>query len=325
MRSAEARHRAALAAAVALSAALSPLARAEEGVAAPRHAAAVGAAPRAASALDEDGVLMLYPTGPGKGFRLGGRDPAAAEGFAIEKSVRAEARSEGGFAYWRVESYPLDYASGGSGLTCRLHMYASGAAQAFTWRTQKGFLSDPEAPRDQELTVFLRVRGRAVPKRSVVALKIRGGRHGAGRPDQASCVMMDLESADSGHPARFGKELDHPLYDYVALEPRFDAALVEDAWIGLKLVSYSDTSDRSRVVNRLYLDLDPVGPGGSVGNDWRLFSEYVDVEGKKTGRYSKLVDWSGWQSTVRIDGYREVDFALPSLRPIVAPREPGEG
>jgi len=281
------------------------------------------AAARAEGPIGADGVLMLYPTAPGGGFSLGGRDPNATARFAIEKAVPAERSSEGGFAYWSLDSYPLDYASGGSGLTCRLHMYSSEAAQAFTWKTQGGFLSDPSAPRDQEMTVFLRVRGRAVPKRSFVALKIRGGKHSSKSPEMSSCVMMNLEPADTGHPARFGKELGHPLYDYVALAPRFDASLVEGEWIGLKLVSYSDPSDPARVVNRLYLCLAPIGPDGAIRNDWRLFSEYVDVEGKRTGRYSKLVDWSGWQTTVRIDGYREVDFALPSLRSIVAPR--GEG
>lgn len=33
---------------------------------------------------------------------------------------------------------------------------------------------------------------------------------------------------------RFGKELRHPEYDYVPLEPRFSASLEEGRWVGLK-------------------------------------------------------------------------------------------
>jgi hypothetical protein len=44
---------------------------------------------------------------------------------------------------------------------------------------------------------------------------------------------------------------------------------------------------------------------------------YTDVEGQSTGRYSKLVNWGGWQTTVRTDGYNDIDFAFPSVREII--------
>ena len=52
---------------------------------------------------------------------------------------------------------------------------------------------------------------------------------------------------------------------------------------------------------------------------WCLLSEYVDVEGLRTGAYSKLVDWGGWQTTVRTDGIHDLDFALLSVREIMPP------
>jgi hypothetical protein len=45
----------------------------------------------------------------------------------------------------------------------------------------------------------------------------------------------------------------------------------------------------------------------------------VDVEGVRTGQYSKLADWGGWQTTVRTDGIHDLDFALLSVREIMPP------
>jgi hypothetical protein len=113
----------------------------------------------------------------------------------------------------------------------------------------------------------------------------------------------------------------HPDYDYLRLSPAFAAALVENAWVGLKMVSWNDPQDTTRVVNRLYVDTDPLDKAnGKPKNNWRLLSEYVDVEGKSTGRYTKLVDWGGWQTTVRTDGFHDIDFAWPSVREIVPPQ-----
>jgi hypothetical protein len=78
------------------------------------------------------------------------------------------------------------------------------------------------------------------------------------------------------------------------------------------------------VINRLYIDSDPFDVAtGAPKNGWRLFSEYVDVESKSTGRYSKLVDWGGWRTTLRTDGFGSIDFALISLREISPPTSTG--
>jgi hypothetical protein len=89
-------------------------------------------------------------------------------------------------------------------------------------------------------------------------------------------------------------------------------------------VSYGLPGDASRVVNRLYLDTDAIDfTTGKPKNNWRLFSEYIDVEGQKidpNGQYSKLADWGGWETTVRADGINDLDFAFVSVREIVPPQ-----
>ena len=73
------------------------------------------------------------------------------------------------------------------------------------------------------------------------------------------------------------------------------------------------------VINRLYVDDEPFEPmTGRLRNNWKLFAEFVDVEGVSTGKYNKLADWGGWQTTLRTDGVSSLDFTLISLREIQA-------
>jgi hypothetical protein len=89
------------------------------------------------------------------------------------------------------------------------------------------------------------------------------------------------------------------------------------------MVSFSVPGDPARVTNRLYVDTDPFDlVTGKPKNGWRLLSEYVDVEGASTGHYTKLVDWGGWQTTIRTDGVDALDFAWVSAREIVPPEAP---
>jgi hypothetical protein len=271
--------------------------------------------------LDSDGVQMLYPSAPGSSFQLSRRDPNATARFVIEKGTQATVGVDGAIRYWNLPSYALNYSSGGSGWTSRLHIYAGGGTQQYTWKTQHGYLSGPADVKNQELTVFVRVHQILDAPRAQITLKIRGGAHSSSDPDRASCVMLTYSPSSHGSVTRFGKELTHPDYDYITLAPAFSAPLVENVWVGLKMVSWNDPRDPTRVINRLYIDTDPFMPGtGRPGNNWRLFSEYVDIEGKSTGQYTKLADWGGWVTTIRTDGFHDIDFAFPSVREIVAPR-----
>ena len=107
--------------------------------------------------MDEDGVQMLYPSAPGTWYRLGAQDPNHAPGFTIAHQTPATARVEGALHYWNVPSYALTYASGGSGWTSRLHLYASGGRQRSTWKTQHGYLDSPADIRNQEFTAYVRL------------------------------------------------------------------------------------------------------------------------------------------------------------------------
>ncbi len=269
--------------------------------------------------VDADGVARLFPSAPGVSFHLGASDPNDAGAFVIEKGTPARANREGNWRFWNLPSHPLAYASGGEGWTSRLHIQARGG-QRYTWKDRQGFLSSPDDIRNMEFTAYVRVHGILDPRRAAISLKVRGGRHTATRPDLASCAMLTFGPERRGVVSRFGKELTHPLYDYVPLTTLFPLALEENAWYGLKLVCWDEIGSPARTIFRLYVDAGPVETTtGRPANHWRLLSEFVDEEGKSTGRYATRVGWGGWQTTLRTDGFHDIDFALISLREIMPP------
>ncbi len=273
----------------------------------------------AGPALDPDGVLMLHPTKPGgQSWRLGGDDPNKAADFEIEKKTIATKVTEGKVTFWNVASHPLTYAAGGEGWTSRLHVYNSKTrTQLYTWKTQKGWLATPQDLHDQEVTIYLRGHGVLDAPRLAFSLKIRGGHHSSKDPDQSSCTMMLFAGKATSSVTRFGKELIHPLYDYVKLTPTIDTSLVDNIWVGLKLVSL--TVDKTKIRYELWIDRDPWDAAtGLPKNGWAKLSEYVDTAGTSTGKhYSVLADWGGFLTTVRTDGLRDVDFTKYSVREVL--------
>ena len=282
--------------------------------------AASEASDAAVSDLDEDGVRMLHPTKPGgEKWRLGSSDPNTAKDFEVETGTKVTKVTEGKLTFWNVLSHPLSYASGGTGWTTRLHIYASGVTtQTYNWKTQKGWLATPADLKNQEYTVYGRGHGVLDAPRLAFTLKIRGGRHTTDG-DLASCTMMLLAGPATTSIARFGKELHHPDYDYVKLTPTSPTSLTDATWYGLKLVSYQRAGEATQVHYELWIDRTPFDAAGKPNNTWEKYSEYLDVEGKDTGLYTKLADWGGMITTFRTDGWHDLDFTLISVREILAP------
>ena len=274
-------------------------------------------APPAAPELDDDRVVKLYPDAAGAYFRLGDADPNSDVGLTIEEGMRAAPGQEGPIVFWSVPTYDFEYSEGNTlGKTARLHIGADADEQRFDWRDQRGFLGNPEDLGDQELTAFVRVHGIFDPERAAFELKVRGGQHTEDAPALASCTMMTFATADASGVSRFGKELNHPEYDYVNLPLRYPTELVADRWYGLKLVTFVDPERTDRVVYRLYVDDDPFLPDGSPRNEFRLLTEYVDRSGTSTGLYDTLVNWRGVVTTLRVDGVESLDVARLSARGI---------
>jgi hypothetical protein len=272
--------------------------------------------------MDEDRVVKLFPDAPGPAFRLGDADPNIDGRLTIEEETRAIPGVEGAVAYWTVDAYAFEYTEGAEmGKTARLHISSPGASQMYDWQTQSGFIAGPDDLGDQEFTAYVRVHGIFDPEHAGFELKVRGGAHSDDNPPLASCSLMTFATGAAPGVSRFGKELDHPLYDYVNLPLRFSTSLGEGRWYGLKLVSYAEPVRPDRVINRLYVDDDPFAADGSPKNAFRLLTEYVDRAGVSTGRYDRLVNWRGFLTTLRVDGIDSVDVARLSARAISPPAE----
>ena len=278
---------------------------------------------RPSRAVDEDQVQKLYQDGLGLAFGLGTADPNDTPHLRIEQGIPAQAAREGNLRFWRLATYPLEYASGGEGRTIRLDVTASGFAQRNTWRNRPAYLADLLDFGDQEFTAYVRVHNIVDPQRAAITLKIRGGEHTASDPGLASCTMMTFASSRATSVSRFGKELDHPLYDYVELPLHHSAELTDGKWVGLKLVSFHDPGHADRIIYRLYVDAAPFAADGTPRNDFHLLSDYIDRAGVSTGKYSTLVDWGGALSTLRVDGVETVDVAILSVRTISGLANPG--
>ena len=270
--------------------------------------------------VDEDGVGRLFPAETsGSSFRLGSADPAGAGPLFDLDDDEATPGTHGKLRYWSTEGHQVNYASGKpSSRTVRLHLRPGGGEQRYTWRdgaADHGYLAGAGDLLNFEATVYARVHGDRGGHHSMT-WKLRGGRHTKPEVDLASCVGMDVPFG--GEAPRAFRELDHPTYDHLPLEPRFDFQLQEDRWVGVKIVSYLV---RGGTRNLLYLDTDPFDASGAPQNRWRLYTEWRDLDGTSTGTYDRAATWAGWETTFRVDGWDRVDFALPSAREIVPPVE----
>jgi hypothetical protein len=289
----------------------------------PAVAPGTPAAPLPNSGVDGDGVVKLYPDAPGSAFLLADGDLNAVDGLEIEEGTLAIAGEDGAVRFWTVPTYEFEYTEGEeAGKTARLHVSAPGARQQFDWETQTGVLAGPDDLGDQEFTAYVRVHGIFDPEHAAFELKIRGGSHTEDEPALASCSLMTFASSAAPGVSRFGKELNHPEYDFVSLPLRFSTELTEGRWYGLKLVSVVEPARPDRVLNRLYVDDEPFLADGSPRNGFRLLSEYADRAGVSTGFYDTVVDWRGVVTTLRIDGVDALDVARLGVRAIAPLQSP---
>jgi hypothetical protein len=142
---------------------------------------------------------------------------------------------------------------------------------------------------------------------------LRGGIHSGSQPDFSSCTGMQIPW--TGQTAKVFREYTHPNYDYVYPGAKFTYNFTEGRWLGTKVLSWVVSGG---TMNRLYLDTDPFDAQGRPRNNFRLYLEWND-RSTDTGRYTIPATWAGYQTAMRIDGWRNTDFTLLSAREILPP------
>ena len=286
---------------------------------------------------NNDGTVRLFPTNKnGSYFILGKQNPNNLKNFTTDShNNKFIKKKEGSIEYWSVFSGDITYKSTGEhAKSCRLNIFASTTKQTNDWKSamKSGFIGNKNDLKNQEVTAIIRVNKR-VGRKTACCIKMRGGGHHKNKPNQAACIQLDVSTRDSGHAAaRWAKELSHPLYEYQDLTPFFEFFVEEGKWFGMKTTSWNNkdckgntttTITTTTTTNRCYIDPDPFNSdAGTLRNNYRLYSEYVD---KGNGnKYPKVVvNWAGGvPTTIRVDGFENVDFYACNASEIIAPSSP---
>jgi hypothetical protein len=277
---------------------------------------------------NNDGTVRLFPTNKnGSHFVLGKQNPNNLKNFTTDSHNEFVKKKERNIEYWSVFSGDITYRSTGEhAKSCRLNIYVSTTKQTNDWKAamKSGFIGNEKDLKNQEVTAIIRVNKR-VGHKTACCIKMRGGGHHRDKPDQAACIQLDVSTRDSGHAARWAKELSHPLYEYQNLKPFFGFFVEEGKWFGMKTTSWNNNNNKDNTTttattNRCYIDPDPFNSAdGTLRNNYRLYSEYID---KGNGnRYPEIVvNWAGGVPiTIRVDGFENVDFYACNAIEIIPP------
>jgi hypothetical protein len=112
----------------------------------------------------------------------------------------------------------------------------------------------------------------------------------------------------------------HPSYEYQELGPIFEFFLEEGRWFGMKTSSWNNNNNNTPKTNKYYIDADPFNTDKTLKNDYRLYSEHIDMGNGKN--YREIVSWAGGvPTTVRVDGFERVDFYACNAREIIPPKD----
>jgi hypothetical protein len=272
---------------------------------------------------NNDGTIRLFPTNKnGSYFILGKQNPNNLKNFTTDSHNEFVKKRERNIEYWSVLSGNITYKSTGEhAKSCRLNIFASTTKQTNDWKAamKSGFIGNKKDLKNQEVTAIIRVNKR-VGRKTACCIKMRGGGHHKYSPDQAACIQLDVSTRDSGHAARWAKELSHPSYEYQNLKPFFEFFVEEGKWFGMKTTSWNNKDNTRTTTNRCYIDPDPFNSAdGTLRNNYRLYSEYID-KGNGTKYPEIVVNWAGGvPTTIRVDGFENVDLYACNAREINAP------
>lgn len=278
------------------------------------------------SNLTKSGIKLMYaPKTGGFYWELDlTKDPNMDAHFSTQGD-KCTAKSDANVKYYNMPGHTVTYASGApSGVTCRLCMYfdgGKGSTQTHTWKDQTGFLWKDGDPKN--FIVISTVRPHNSLSSSIhheASIKCRGGTHtGSGDP-RASTVEMTHESGTAS--PRWAREYNHPRYDYRAVDAVGTNAracnMVADKWFMRQLIS-KELADGTGVLYEYYINVNPFNADGTVNNNtWELYSRTIDRDGVNTGQYTKAAKWSGFVTTARTDGYKDIDIGPHALIEIPA-------
>ena len=211
----------------------------------------------------------------------------------------------------------------------RTDLMPSRGKQKRTWKDEEeledtGCLGSGPGARAFEMTAYIRVDGINKSEHEAISFKVRGGSHGKPKPDpHASCTEIVYNYDDDDNDDTAARELSHADYDRIKVKPRFEGGMKDGEWVGFKCTSWNESytgGNLKNVVNRLYVNKDPLNNDGTPKNNFKLWLEWTDKDGERMGEgdgnYKTAAWWTGWMETIRIDATDKVDIGYYSYREI---------
>jgi hypothetical protein len=270
----------------------------------------------AASCPAAGDVKLLYPAKQGgTSFNFKEIDPNNNEDYydnheGIDgESSKFTKMTENGVEFWRSTGALGRYDDGRpNAMKHRLGAYPSGCRtmQKYGWQSgaaEHGYTCKPEDPRDQEVTAYFRLLPELSGTFQQGFISVRGGHSGL-RPDANSRTNFGI------HNSGVCKQFTGTDYRCQNIDSKFPFSMRSNTnnWIGAKVVTYN-LPDGKSTKNEVYVDTDGFDASGKPKGNWKLWYEWSDVPGGSPGGDWPVATWGGQRVGIRIDGYKEVDFA----------------
>jgi hypothetical protein len=275
-------------------------------------------APGPGGGKDANGISKLYPTfGGGTEWYMNmanskAEDDPKVKYDGINSGVSSSKSTQNGVTFYNAHSSPVGYASGGSGSTLRINVYAAGGAgsnQINTWKTRPDYLYSPQGIRNHEYTIYVRPHSKIASHLSC-AYKVCGGRNDSGRS-----ILETKYPTTSSMKVEGNWDYEHPVYVSIPnITTHFGGDwFTDNVWVGLKHVHKVPT-DRKSSYNELWVSTPAFNADGTPTNNWRLKGSYTETG---TSKFNGIpCTWRSQTDRVRCDGYNSIDFTYMSDREI---------
>ena len=282
-------------------------------------------------------MLFETKTGGSEFYLSDARDITSGK-FISTDDNSADKKTKNNITFYRVKSNDVNYEDKSVGKTVRVNINGGGGLdkdQKNTWEDNPQFIWTPKDNRNAEFTYYFRARKKIEAKEGTTAYnhtecssKMRGGEHSGKKDPRASCIELQFKIGQGNETLRSSKEYNHPEYcpggkgkPTTRLTANNNSE--EGKWIGRKTIVWTNQDDQS-VTARDYVDWDPLDDDGKPKNNWKpLQEDYFSADShfgadSHCENYDKAPLWGG-MFTSRIDGFKEVDYAIVSIREIIPP------
>lgn len=271
--------------------------------------------------IGPDGVMQLYPT-KGAEFYMGSKfDRKFIQiTYGGNHDIKYTENKQGDLYYLNTAGWPITYESGSPpGRSVRINDYSSGEIgknkTKNKWDDNPGYLYKEDDIKNQEFTGYFRPHG-SLGTHQAMAAKI-GGREEDEIRSLAEMVYPTATHSD----VQFNWNYAH--FPYINAKVKIIKKvpiLTDNKWVGIKVLRFPKSKDL--VHWEMWADLTAITPDNKIANNWELIATFED-KGCKEYK-NKPCYWGQYRGVWRIDGWKNLDFALISDRDVDPSSDDGD-